>query len=255
MADYKLARFKSKEYPYFHGRVKKPDGSYVRYWSDTDPTIVRRAAREKAKKAGTLPVYGETTTSLGDKLFEETQVKGNKVYFGRIGRPRKRKNPETGKMETYTKQYQTGNKETLEEAKTSLAALEKEHPTTIKTGPDSPQALLKAHLESLPEGSTINRNELMKKHFPDTKWGVGRIGEILKEFKNKKFNIIGTGPPLRKGKETRIKLSPKERRIINEKFSKEYGNLKGRELYKAMAAAGESEKARQVIYDVRIPIS
>ena len=247
MADYKLARFKSKEYPYFHGRVKRPDGSYVRYWSNTDPIIVRRAAREKAKKAGTLPIYSETTKRVGDKLYEETQVKGNKVYYGRIGRPLKRKNPETGKMETYTKQYKTGNKETLEEAKTSLAALEKEHPITIKIGPDSPQALLKAHLESLPEGSTINRNELMKEYFPDTKWRVGRIGRVLKEFKKKKFNIIGTGPPLRKG-ETRIKLTQPERNAINKRFSKEYGNLKGRELYKAMAAVGESEKARQVIY-------
>ena len=114
--------------------------------------------------------YSETTKSLGDRLFEEIQAKGNKVYSGRIGRPRTRKNPETGKMETYTKQYQTGNKETLEEAKTALEALEKEHPKTFKTGADSPQALLKAHLESLPEGSTINRNELMKKYYPYTKW-------------------------------------------------------------------------------------
>ena len=50
--------------------MKKSDGSYVRYWSDTDPSIIRSDEYYKAKKAGALPVYGETTISLGDNLFD-----------------------------------------------------------------------------------------------------------------------------------------------------------------------------------------
>ena len=78
---------------------------------------------------------------------------------------------------------------------------------------------------------------------------MSRIGRILKEFKNKKFKIEGTGPVLRIG-ETRLKFTQDERNAINKRFSKEYGGLKGQKLYKAMAAAGESEKARNVIYEL-----
>ena len=223
-ADYKLARFKSKEYPYFYGTVKRGDTN-VRYWSDVPKSTILKAAREKQKKAGTTPVYGETTKSLGDNLFEETKAGGNKIYYGRIGRSAKRKNPETGKMEDYTKQYQTGSKKTLEEAKTALAGLEKEHPRTIG-GAESPDELLKTHLKELPEGSTINRNALQTEYYGEAKWGTSRIGRVLKEFKNKKFNIVGTGPVLRTG-ETRLKFTQDERNLLNKTFSKEYGGLKG----------------------------
>ena len=84
-ADYTLARFKSKEYPYFYGTVKRGDTN-VRYWSDVPKSTILKAAREKQKKAGSIPVYGETTKSLGDNLFEETKAGGNKIYYGRIGR-------------------------------------------------------------------------------------------------------------------------------------------------------------------------
>ena len=248
MADYKLARFKSKEYPYFYGTVKRGDTN-VRYWSDTPKSTILKAAREKAKKAGTIPVYAETTKSLGNKLYEETMAGGNKVYYGRIGRSAKRKNTETGKMENYTKQYQTGHKKTLEEAKTALTELEKKHPRTIG-GADSPDELLRKHLKELPKGSTINRKALQSEYFGDAKWGISRIGRVLKEFKNKKFNIEGTGPVLRTG-ETRLKFTQAERDVLNKTFSKEYGGLKGQKLYKAMAAAGESKKARQILYDWR----
>ena len=194
--------------------------------------------------------YSETTKSLGNKLYERTLASGKKVYYGRLGRPAKRKNPETGKMETYTREIYTPRTESRAAAETALAALEKKHPLTIG-GPESGISQLRKHLQELPEGSTINRRELQTKYFGDVEIPEGPMGKTLKEFKNKKFKIVGTGQVLRTGKETRIKLSPKERRAINQQFSKEYGGLKGIKLYKAMAAKGTSQKARAVIEMVR----
>ena len=61
---------------------------------------------------------------------------------------------------------------------------------------------------------------------------LGRKKFYKKEFEYKKFKIGRTPRP--KGAFTRMKLTPKERRVLNTAYSKEYKGLKGIELIKAM---------------------
>jgi len=267
---YQLSRVKSKEFKYLYGDVKQSDGTYKRYWSDTPKKEILKEVREAAQKRtvytrgpkagqeipktekGYASVEGKARV-IGPNLFEMDPLVNDpqkqKRYFGRIGRRATRKDPATGKMFRKNINYETDVFTDQAKAESALEDLQKKYPKIIG-GEESGVEQLRKHLQELPEGSTINRRELQYKYFPDTEWGPSRIGKVLGEFENQNFKIVGTGPILRTG-ETRIRLNQKERIAINQRFSKEYGGLKGKRLYNAMAAEGETEKARMVIQEVR----
>ena len=120
--------------------------------------------------------------------------------------------------------------------------LQKKYPTQLKLGTESPEYKLREYLKKLKPGSAFNRTELQKRFFgtgPDNVNDLGRLGKVLKEFSNKNFKIT-SDPPKR---EIRKVLSDKETKALNQRFSSEYGNLKGQELYKAMVKDGKNPSA------------
>jgi hypothetical protein len=120
--------------------------------------------------------------------------------------------------------------------------LQKQYPTQLKLGTESPEYKLREYLKKLKSGSAFNRTELQRRFFgtgPDNVNDLGRLGKVLKEFSNKNFKIT-SDPPKR---EIRKVLSDKETKALNQRFSSEYGNLKGQELYKAMVKDGKNPSA------------
>ena len=120
--------------------------------------------------------------------------------------------------------------------------LQKKYPTQLKLGTESPEYKLREYLKKLKPGSAFNRTELQRRFFgtgPDNVNDLGRLGKVLKEFSNKNFKIT-SDPPKR---EIRKVLSDKETKALNQRFSSEYGNLKGQELYKAMVKDGKNPSA------------
>ena len=121
-------------------------------------------------------------------------------------------------------------------------ALQKKYPTSIKTGVESPEYKLREYLKGLKKGSTFNRQDLQKRFFgtgTENVNDIGRVGKVLKEFEYKNFKI--TKDPRKRS--IRKVLSDKETKALNQRFSSEYGNLKGQELYKAMVKDGKNPSA------------
>jgi hypothetical protein len=188
---------------------------------------------------------------IAHNLFELPPLKDDpkkqKRYIGLINRVVKRKDPKTGKLVDKVVDFYTDPFTDRAKAETALKQLQKDHPAK-HAGQETPEKRLRTYLKELPEGSTVNRSELIKEYFPDTKHGRGPVRVVLNEFKHKKFKIIRT--PRAKGEFTRIKLTPKERRVLNTAYSKEYKGLKGIELLKAMALK-EDLRGHNIIKYVR----
>ena len=128
--------------------------------------------------------------------------------------------------------------------------LQKQYPTQLKLGTESPEYKLREYLKKLKPGSAFNRTELQRRFFgtgSDNVNDLGRLGKVLKEFSNKNFKIT-SDPPKR---EIRKVLSDKETKALNQRFSSEYGNLKGQELYKEMNKKGDGKKASSFLSQVR----
>jgi hypothetical protein len=128
--------------------------------------------------------------------------------------------------------------------------LQKKYPTQLKLGTESPEYKLREYLKKLKPGSAFNRTELQRRFFgtgPDNVNDLGRLGKVLKEFSNKNFKITSDPPkrPIRKV------LSNKEAKFLNQRFSSEYGNLKGQELYNKMVKQGEGPRVSSFLSEVR----
>ena len=137
-----------------------------------------------------------------------------------------------------------------EDAINKAKQLQKKYPTQLKLGTESPEYKLREYLKKLKPGSAFNRTELQRKFFgtgSDNVNDLGRLGKVLKEFPNKNFKITSDPPkrPIRKV------LSDKETKALNQRFSSEYSNLKGQELYNKMVKQGDGPRVSSFLSQVR----
>ena len=145
-------------------------------------------------------------------------------------------------------EYFSNEKDAIARAK----ELQKKYPSDLRLGMDNPDNQLKEYLKKLRKGSTINRTQLQKTYYGSTSQNnndVGRVGEVLKEFEDRNFKILKDP----RKKTVKKVLTPEETTALNNKYSKEYGGLKGKELYNALTADGKRKLIGNFLLRARDP--
>ena len=145
-------------------------------------------------------------------------------------------------------EYFSNEKDAIARAK----ELQKKYPSDLRLGMDNPDNQLKEYLKKLRKGSTINRTQLQKTYYGSTSQNnndVGRVGEVLKEFEDRNFKILKDP----RKKTVKKVLTPEETTALNNKYSKEYGGLKGKELYNALTADGKRKLIGNFLLRARNP--
>jgi len=130
--------------------------------------------------------------------------------------------------------------------------LQKKYPSDLRLGMDNPDNQLKEYLKKLKKGSTINRTQLQKTYYGSTSQNandVGRIGDVLKQFEDRNFKILKDP----RKKTVKKVLTPEETTALNNKYSKEYGGLKGKELYNALSKDGKRKLIGNFLLRARDP--